>query len=218
MRDEFSSLFPKNLYARISLHYSFAGSRSTKRKYCRKHASSSLPKHNYKAGPQKSEPYVLLLPAGKIVGVRTGKVESLDKYTNPYTRVFNIEHILHDPDLYENRNGSKILRYLRKGSKLTDSENNEMVRICCEHLQRCDGSMYPDTEKKEILAKSIVYTFPQLANVLNPTEPHVLYFHRKQENVINDRHSGKISNRFDTIVRKANGKNRYKKPGHVILS
>lgn len=90
-------------------------------------------------GPRKREPYVILLPDGKIVGVRTGKAESLDKYNNPYTKVFNIEPLLLDKVLYENRNGAKILRYLKEGSTLTDSENNELVRICCEHLQRCDG-------------------------------------------------------------------------------
>lgn len=92
-----------------------------------------------RAGSRKREPYVLLLPEGKIVGVRTGRTDSLDKYNNPYSAVFNIEHILLDRDLYENKTGAKILRYLKEGSKLTDSENNEMVRICCEHLQRCDG-------------------------------------------------------------------------------
>lgn len=82
----------------------------------------------------------------------------------------------------------------------------------------CCSSMYPDTDKKEILAKSIVKSFPQLANEHNPAEPHAVYFHRKLEHVADDRHSGKITNRFDTIIRKANGRNRYKKPSHVIMS
>lgn len=163
----------------------------------------------------------------------------MDKYNNPYSAVFNIEHILLDRDLYENRNGAQILGYLKEGSILTDSENNEMVRICCEHLQRCDGlvvvgenilsnefankrtpshrSMYPDTSKKEILAKSIITTFPQLASENHPGEPHAIYFHRKLEHVGDDRHSGKITHRFDTIIRKANGKSRYKKPSHIIM-
>ncbi|KXJ81413.1 hypothetical protein RP20_CCG020036 [Aedes albopictus] len=174
----------------------------------------SLPRR----GSRKREPYVVLLPDGKIVGVRTGRTDGLDKYTNPYRKVFNIEPLLLDKDLYENRNGAQILRYLREGSKLTDGENNELVRICCEHLQRCDGSMYPETDKKVILAKSIVATFPQLGSELHPDEPHAMYFHRKQDNVGDDRHSGKINHRFDTIIRKANGKSRYKRPGHIIIT
>lgn len=38
--------------------------------------------------------------------------------------------------------------------------------------------MYPDTDKKEILARSIVTTFPQLGCESTPEEPHILYFHR----------------------------------------
>lgn len=78
--------------------------------------------------------------------------------------------------------------------------------------------MYPDTSKKVILAQSIVATFPQLASELHPDEPHALYFHRKLDHVGDDRHSGKITHRFDTIIRKANGKNRYKKPVHIITT
>lgn len=77
--------------------------------------------------------------------------------------------------------------------------------------------MYPDTSKKEILAKSIITTFPQLASEVHPTEPHAIYFHRKLEHVGDDRHSGKITHRFDTLIRKANGKHRYKKPSHIIM-
>ncbi|XP_062534812.1 uncharacterized protein LOC134203994 isoform X2 [Armigeres subalbatus] len=102
------------------------------------------------------------------------------------------------------QNGRENLMHeiLAAGNKPNDKMITNITHIICDYLKSTYG-VRPSTFYKEMLARSLVNTYPVLASTVSDI-PHALWFHKNGRG--EGRHAGKIHYRMENLAKQSDSR------------
>ncbi|XP_065090547.1 uncharacterized protein LOC135711600 [Ochlerotatus camptorhynchus] len=115
-------------------------------------------------------------------------------------RSFNLEQEINVDQIFtKTQTGREIQEFLVEGYKPTEKVSKQITHILCDYLVSAYGER-PSTFYKEMLARSLVKTYPVLASTASDI-PHALWFYKNGRG--SGRHSGKIHYRMEFLAKKS---------------